>query len=451
MRKSPRLVWGLLSLLLLGAVVVVSVHLADVLWNTDESAGSILLTYLVWGLVILLASMAAARAIAYLLFPSKAGFETVVRGLDQDDQLVRKVSVVQASTLLHSVLVVAVLFGTTLLANYLSNNALFSTRRVMLEALSRSNSSDDLLSLFAQTREMVLEDETIHFTTILPTYFDAADPAVARDAMETAAIMARRMNLALAALNEQRTLLGQRWEPRLLSWFRSELAPILRSRLSAGSPPLVETVKALAWIADPVDLSLFLQLALSADSPGEVREQAAIGLGNLGLLEGADGILALISQSHPDVPQPSLYFALGNIASGLRNDPGDPEGLDERVLAFGLKLVELAKGASIQQMCLLVRTLALLEHQGLTNELTVLFDSPASDVECPRVEYSPPTGAPVLLSTRESLHLVLANALADIAVNNETLLKWLPRALANPAITGAGREALLALQHRLNP
>lgn len=451
MKKSPRLVWGLLALVLVGAVCGGSVVLSDVLWNTDASAGTILITYLGWGLAILLTSIAAARAVAYLLFPSKAGFQTVSQQTDSDDQLVRKVSVVQASTLIHSVLVVALLFGTTLLANHLSRGALFSTRRVMLEALSRSTSAEDLHSLFAQTREMYLEDDTVYFTKLLPSYFDASDPSVARDAMETAAIMARRMNLALAALNEQRTLLGERWEPKLLAWFRTDLAPQLRLRLAAGKPPMLETVKALVWVADPADLALFERMARFPQSPPEIRELAALGLGNLGVLEGAEGILWLIQQADPEISPATLYYALGNIAAGLRNDPTDPETLDEQVLAFGLRLMELTKGATPQHLCLLVRTVALLEHQGLTSRLTELFESPASDLECPRVEYVPPTGAPVLLATNQSLRLMLANALADVAVQNDALRTWLPKALANPDITGPGREALEALQHRLNP
>ncbi len=449
MIRSPRLFWSSIALVLLGVVCGVSIWLSDYLWSTSASAGTLLAVYLGWGLGILLAALTTARAADYLLFPSHASFQTVSQHTDLDDNLVRKVSVVQASTLIYSLMVVAVLFGVAFAANALSSGALFSSRRVMLEALSRSNSPEDLHSLFAQTREMYLEDETVHFTKLLPTYLDSKDPSVSRDAMESLAIMARRMNLSVAALNEQRTLLGERWEPKLAQWFRLEVAPMLRSRFAAGKPPMLETLKTLVWIADPADLGLFTRIALSEQSPPAMLEQAAIGLGNLGMLEGAEGILHLIQSGPVDVPLATLFFALGNIAGGLRNDPSDPVTLDEKVHTFGMRLVEMSKGASPDKLCLLVRTLALLEHQGLTRALTDLFDSPASDIECPRVEFQPPTGISEMLSTNQSLKLLVANALADIAVGNEMLKTWLPKALENPSLQGPGREALLGLQTRL--
>lgn len=449
MKHDDRRFWLVASLVLVGLVAGVSWWLGRFLWATELGSGAIMAIYLAWGLLILGTSAVCARGVAYVAFPSRASFNTVTTDVNMEGERVRKVAMFQVSTFLHSLLVVGFMAAMALGGNVLSSGALFSTNRVMLEALSRSSDPEELKELMQRTRDMYTPEETIHFTKLLLGYMEHRDEGVREEALTTAAVMGRRMNLAVSTLAQQKTLLGSRWEPELLAWLRGEMAAALRERVRSGRAPVELSVEALAWIACPEELDLFVRLATDRGADMAVREAAVIGLGNLGRLEGIDALLEVLG-SGCGVDRGVLFHALVNIASGLSYDPLDDEGTAERVYDLGVRLMTLAESSEDYELtCLLVRTVAEFEHSGMTEYYIRLFEEPGSERPCPRVEYAAPTGPPEALVSEQSLRFMLVNAMADVAVGNELLARWLERALTSGDYAGESLEALEALGARM--
>lgn len=419
------------ALICLAALAGASRFIGDYLWESATGRTTAFFVYLAWMALILGAAAGVAGLMVRLLFPRYEAAPPARRASREEDlslAIDRAGAVFQPTMIYYSFLFVVAAVGAMFMAQWLSGNALFQFKTVQLEAMSRSDDPEEVKQLFEEIREMRNQDEIEHFVRKLPDFFEHTSEDVRGEAFQTMAAMAHRMNLSVYLLNREGRLLGDRWEPALVTWMHTDVTPHLKELYRKGITPKPGIVQALAWIANMEDLDFFLELAGNPATPDVVFAEAAAGLGNLGRFEGAE-VLARAIPKRKGVALTRLFWALQHIGATIDSDQAD-EGLDQTILVVLLEVVKQFPALDDASLCAAVQALWKFQHASLTVNLIELFESDRGGMTCPRVDVQDPNGPPVIFVPAEELRWVLLNVLADIGFANAELSAFANRSIA---------------------
>ncbi|MBM4353514.1 MAG: hypothetical protein FJ109_06905 [Deltaproteobacteria bacterium] len=406
------------------ALSLVSRVLGEFLLDKAAGRGVVFFVYLGWMALILVAGAGAARAAIKASFPDQDGME---RGEPGERLDVRRLSsVFQPVTVYFSLLAVLFSLAAMFLAQWSSRGALFEFKAVQLEAMARSDDPHQIDQFFSAVEAMGDPQEVQHFVRMIPPFFSYPDESVREAAFNAMAVMGHRMNLSVALLGKDRALIGDRWEPDVVAWMRDEVSLQLAVHWEKGTTPRSAVLRAAAWLFDSALSELFVQVVDDPATTEDVFREAAIGLGNLGTLEGGE---ALSRQAERYPGQTRLYtlWALQQIGRSQKPDDADDE-YGDRVLAVVRRLASYFPRQDDACLCALVLTVGAFQHVAVTEELIALFESERGILLCPRVEIRLPYGPPVAYVSQQKLRWILLNIFASIAGNNVTLGEWVDAA-----------------------
>ncbi len=425
--------WSILAIVSLLLLVGASWAAGDYLWYRAAGRVPAFFVYTAWMALILLAAAGLTSLAVRLLFPDydeRLRDRAPGKRQPEDDflEIERTGARFQPLAIYYSLIMVGMAVGAMFMAQNLSRGALFDFKVIQLEAMSRSADTAELQTFFAEVRELQQPHEVIRFVEKLPLYFEAEAEAVRAAAFETTEVMAHRMNLSVYLLNQEGSLLGDRWEPELLLWMHSEVAPRLRRLYVQGVTPQPAIVAALARIASPADFDFFVARVKDPACPDATFAEAAVGLGNLARFEGAEPLVAAIA-GRSGIARARIFWALERIGNGLQADDGADEEMDGRVLALVRRLVTLFPSLDDAGLCGAVQAIRAFQHSGITDDLIALFDSDRGALVCPRVELQEPVGPPQAYIKEDRLRWLLLNVLADVGAGNRRLYGWAQEAL----------------------
>jgi len=408
------------------ALSLVSRFLGDFLMNKAAGRGVVFFIYLGWMALILVAGAGAARAAIKASFPDQDA-----DGLRRDEPGerldVRHLSrVFTPVTVYFSLLAVLFSLAAMFLAQWSSRGALFEFKGVQLEAMARSDDPHQIDQFFVAVEAMGNPEEVQHFVRMIPLFFSHSDESVREGAFDAMAVMGHRMNLSVALLGKDRTLMGDRWEPDVVAWMRNEVSVQLALHWEKGTTPRAAVVRAAAWMFDNELSDLFVQVVSDPATTENVFREAAFGLGNLGAIEGGEALSRQLER-YPGKTRLYALWALQQIGRSQKPDDSDDEYAD-RVLAVVKRLASQIPRQDDASLCAVVLTLGAFQHVAITEDLIALFDSERGVISCPRVEVRLPYGPPVAFVPEQKLRWILLNVFASIAGNNVTLRDWVASA-----------------------
>lgn len=426
--------WSAVAGISLVLLVGSSWFLGDYLWNIVDSRTVTFFVYLGWMALVLGSGAGVAALVVRLLFPASFATSTVSgkKGRDQEVdeflELKGSTSLFQPVMVYYSIFMVGLSVAAMFLAQELSDGALFKFKMVQQEAMSRSSDPEELLSLFEEIGEMKKPDEVDRFVRKLPSFYDHPVESVRGGAFDVTAVMAQRMNFSVRLLVQGGELLDQRWEPGIVDWLRGDVAPRLKELYEAGVSPRPAILRAMAWIQSHDNATFFQALVRSETTPDAEFTEAAVGLGNLASLEGAE-LLAAAVEKRQGRCLLTLFWALRRIGQSVQPDPVDTEQ-EKRLLTLLEQVVNQFQELDDAALCAAVHAVWTYQHAGVTTALTDLFESPRGELICPRVEIQPPFGPPVALVQEEQLRWLLLNVLADVGVGNPEFKGWVSRMIS---------------------
>jgi len=423
--------WSVVAGVSIASLVAASWFLGDFLWDTVDSRTVTFFVYLGWMALILGSGAGVAALVVRLVFPAFFTAPTSQRPKEEAEKFLElkdSASLFQPVMVYYSLFMVALSVAAMFLAQELSRGALFSFKMVQQEAMSRSSDPEVLLSLFGEIGEMKEPDEVDRFVRKLPQFYEHSSEAVREGSFETTAIMAQRMNFSVRLLVQASELLDQRWEPGIVDWLRGEVRSRLRELYHAGVTPRPAIVRALAWVQSPDSADFFSSLVRSADTPDAEFAEAAVGLGNLASLDGAEALAGALGERSGST-RLTLFWALRRIGQSVQPDPTDQEQ-GERILALLEQVVKRFTVLEDAGLCAAVHAVWTYQHAGATTALTELFESKRGELLCPRVEIQPPFGPPVALVQAEQLRWLILNVLADVGVGNPEFKGWVSRMIS---------------------
>ncbi len=418
----------LLVLACFAAVSLVSRFLGDYLAEHASGRGEVFLAYLGWMALILVAGAAAAHVAVRARFPEldESG-RLEGRGPTDVHQLSR---MFQPVTVYFSILAVLFSLAAMFLAQWSSRGTLFEFKSVQLEAMSRSDDPAQIERFFAGVEGLGNPDEVQYFIQKIPPFFSHSDESVRAAAFEAMAVMGHRMNLSVALLKTDRGLIGERWEPDVVDWMRSEVSPQLVELWQKGTTPRSAVVRTAAWMLDTELSPFFIQLVDDPATTEDVFREAAMGLGNLGQLAGGEA-LARHVERFPGQTRLFTLWALKEVGRTLTPDDLE-EGYEERVLSLVRGLAARIPRQEGAALCALVLALGAFQHSAVTQDLIDLFESERGTTLCPLVELRLPYGPPVVFVSEQKLRWILLNLFASIAGNNVSLEEWVASAVNRP-------------------
>lgn len=435
--------WWVAALLAVGVVALASLAAGHYLWFVVRGRAAAFMLSLGW-MALVLGAAGLLAALCMRVFLPRREAPAVRAGSGEREAPTRVLF--QPATTWFSIFFIIAAVGTMFLAQRLSDGALFRFRIVTLEAMSRSDDPAELSAFFRQVEKMEQPDDLTRFVQLLPRFFKHPSEEIRRQALGTVATIAHRMNLALFLLTREGQLLGDRWEPEVVSWLGSEVAPHLRQLLAERTTPRPEIIGALARIARSEESDLFLSVLSDPTADDADFIAAAIGLGNLAELAGAKALLAQLPNRKGEA-RIRLLWALERIGHTLKPD----EQLDERDL--GPEVAGLIESLAAQfgaledgSLCAAVLVIDAFQHVAATAPLIALFDSPRGELICPRLEISEPVGPPLVFVPELALRWLLLNALAEIGAGNRELKRWVGEAINREGYSVEVTKGLRQLQ-----
>ncbi len=339
---------------------------------------------------------------------------------------VRSLSVLEAkrATLLYSACLTALLLGLVFLGNRLSQGAMSNITLIQYEAMSRSPDPRQVTQLFHEMLDMQQAQDVDHFTRKLPDFYLDSRPGIAAAALHTTAVMARRMNLSVAIMNQTGEVVRDRGERELLLWLRTQVSPTLRLHYDRKGQPRDQILLALAWIIDQDNVPLFSHVLAQRGTPPSESAAAAIGLGNIGTAELLEPLIdALPWQSDLEV-KTAILWAIHTIGDKL--DPESPASGDPfDPLPLLTKLLDQWPPMGLQERCLSIQAIRSFNHVGLTRALIERFEHSSARAACGRLEIVHLFGTPVLFVPDKPLGMLILETLAQMGQGNDDLRNWL--------------------------
>jgi hypothetical protein len=421
-----------LAAVALGALVISSLVIGDYLWFQVVGRTTAFFVYLAWMAIILLAAAGIGSLSVRTFFPGyddrlAAGRKKGGTASDDFLEIQRTGAAFQPLTVYFSMLTVVAAVGAMFIAQNLSGGALFAFKVVQLEAMSRSTDAEELKTFLGEIRDLQQPDEVIRFVEKLPFYYQAKEESVREAAFRTTEVMAHRMNLSVYLLEQDGQLLSARWEPGLLTWMHDDVGPRLRQLAEQGVSPMPALVAALARLARTEDAAFFLRIVEDPEVADATFAQAAIGLGNLALIESAPALIAAMPRRHGPA-RGRIFWALERIGNALQEDISN-EDQEAEIWAQVEALLSLLDGLDEEGLCGTIMAIKAFQHSGATDGLIALFESPRADFVCPRLELTEPVGPPQVYIKEERLRWLLLNVLAEIGAGNGRLKSWVGQAL----------------------
>jgi hypothetical protein len=330
------------------------------------------------------------------------------------------------TTLLYSACLTALLLGLVFLGNRLSQGAMSNITLIQYEAMARSPDRDQVTQLFHEMLDMQQAHDVNHFTRKLPDFYLDSRPGIAAAALHTTAIMARRMNLSIAIMNQTGEVVRDRGERELLLWLRSQLSPALRTHYDGGGQPRDQILLALAWIIDEDNVPLFSHVLAQRGTPPSESAAAAIGLGNIGTPELLEPLIKALPWQADSEVKTAILWAIHTVGDKL--DPESPSGGDPfDPLPLLQTLLAQWPPMGLQEKCQTIQALRSFNHVGLTRALIERFEHPSARVTCGRVEIVPLFGTPVLFVPDRPLGMLILETLAQMGQGNDELWSWLQK------------------------
>jgi hypothetical protein len=428
--------WFVLAMISLLVLAGTSIAMGHYLWHQVAGRTAAFFVYLAWLALLLGSAAVMAGFLLHYFFPGVGaeGGKSVGRDADEaDGDLLlahRSSSLFQSMTIYYSLLFIAVAGFGMVVGQRLSQGALFDFKVIQMVAMSRSSDPAELKRLFIETQELQRPEEVERFTALLPGFFRHTDESVRGQALQTMAVMAHRMNLSVYLLVKEGLLLDNRWEPGIVQYMHSDVAPLLRTCFDERVTPIPAIVHALARIARPDELDFFKSLVENNNSSDPVFVAAAIGLGNLGQLEGASVLVASLPHRR-HMARIRALWALERIGMTIEPDPND-DSMEDTVLSFVQGILRATSEFDDASLCASMKAVRAFQHSAITEELIALFESERADLVCPRVEVQEPIGPPQLYVGGERFRWLLLNVLADVGRNNTDLRGWVRHALSGP-------------------
>lgn len=443
--------WAVLAAVCAAALAGASHFLGDYLWFDVAGRSAAFFIYLVWMALILATAAGFTGFLVRLLFPhvasAEGGNRTPLTKEEEFLDIERSSGLFQPVAMYFSFIFVAVAIGAMFAAQALSGGALFSFKIVQLEAMSRSDDAEELDILLTEIEGMQLPDEVQRFVPKLPQYFEYSDESVRASAFRTTSVIGHRMNLSVVLLINEGALLEDRWEPQVVEELHANVSPALRALYQQGVTPKPAIVRAMAWVVNPADLEFLMSLVSDPATPEAEFKEAALGLGNLGMFEGARPLVEAIPHRKSSALIP-VFRSLQRIGETVHGDPGD-EGIDAAILALLNAVIDSFGRLDEASLCASVLAIGAFQHSGVTEPLIELFESERGGLTCPRVELQEPFGPPVVFVKSVGLRWTLLNLFADIAKENAELKAWVNRAVAYGNYDAETRRGLSQLHGQL--
>jgi hypothetical protein len=257
-----------------------------------------------------------------------------------------------------------------------------------------------------------------------------------------------RMNRSADILNQQ----GGRedaWEYALAIWLREHAVGPVSSRLAASAEPeRVAAIRALGSFRARQSVDTLAALTTSRE-PAAVRQAAVLALGQVASPEAALALLGAMADLRTDIRALDLaVWALGECGkNALISSPRDLRNPDLVEPSEGIRRVvewlsvELSKLPPSTQ-CIAATLAADLADARLGPPLTALFDAPESTIVCASVELEQAAGRPFVLSRGEPLRMLALRALANIAVGNPEVERWVAERSRDPGVEERYRKEL---------
>lgn len=432
--RGPQLLVGGTAAALL-TLALLSASLGPYLNDRITSRPAVFGVYLLWMSAILVAAALAAVLSLRIMFPKK-----VQEAAAQPHRLPRKVvtpgdeeflddgaaapSLFQPLNLYFAIFLIAFLMGFVFLANVLSSGTLSNIKRVGFDAMSRSQDPQQVLALFEEMSDMQQASDVVHFTRLLPRFYDDPRPGIREAAFHTTAVMARRITISIAVMNQGGEIVRDRGERELLTWLKDDVAPYLRKAARQPDAPAQEILLALAWIIDERNVPLFRELLKSPRTPQEQAVSAAVGLCNIGTVESAEILVDAVPWQTDGQVRSEIFWGIRH--SGENLEPVRvTEGEEARILAIVQRLLATLPPMDPRDKCQAIAALAPFEHSGATGDFIRLFQDPASAVDCPRIEIEPLESSPILFVAQQPLRMVILDNLRRMGAGNEEFLSWL--------------------------